>query len=72
MKGTVKSFSDLHGYGFINGDMNEIFFAHKTHFRYRDIKPGDKVTFDPIEVEQGMRATNIRKERQWLTKEKMK
>ena len=61
MNGTIKSFSDRHGYGFIVGDFNEIFFAHKKFFRYKNPKPGDQVTFDPVEVEQGMRATNIRR-----------
>ena len=63
MKGTLKSFSDRHGYGFIVGDRNEIFFAHKIFFRYKDPKPGDKVTFDPVEHNKGMRATNIRREK---------
>ena len=62
MKGTLKSFSDRHGYGFVVGDMNEIFFAHKIHFRYKYPKPGDKVIFEPVETDKGMRATKIRRD----------
>jgi cold shock CspA family protein len=68
MKGTVKSYSARHGYGFIVGDHNEIFFAHKFYFRYKDPQPGDKVTFDPVEHDKGMRAKNIRREKSWETK----
>ena len=62
MKGTLKTFSAKHGYGFVLGDMNEYYFAHKTQFRYRDPKPGDKVIFIPKRTDKGMRATNIRRE----------
>lgn len=68
MNGVVKSYSNKHGYGFIVGDRDEIFFAHKFYFRYKDPKPGDKVTFDPVEHDKGMRAKNIRREKSWETK----
>jgi len=61
MKGIVRTFSDLHGYGFIVGDRNEIFFAHKTHFKYKNPKPGDIVTFEPTITEKGSRAIHIRR-----------
>jgi len=67
MKGTLKTFSDRHGYGFILGENNEYFFAHKIFFKYKNPKPGDKVTFTPKTTEKGSRATNIRREA-WETK----
>ena len=67
MTGTIKSFSDRHGYGFIVGELNEIFFAHKTEFRYRYPKPGDKVVFDTEASEKGIRAKDIRR-RRWQMK----
>ena len=69
MKGIVRTFSALHGYGFIVGDMNEIFFVHtnelKSHFK---AKQGDHVEFEPVITEKGSRATNIRRVKQWQTK----
>lgn len=69
MTGKVKSFSPQHGYGFIVGDMNEIFFFHtnewKSHFK---AKQGDHVEFEPVITEKGSRATNIRRVKQWQMK----
>jgi len=69
MKGKVKSFSPQHGYGFIIGDLNEIFFFHanewESHFK---AKAGDHVEFEPVITDKGSRATKIRRVEQWQTK----
>ena len=62
MTGIIKSFSDRHGYGFIVGELNEIFFAHKLDFQYLKPRPGDKVEFESEITAKGSRARNIRRE----------
>ena len=62
MTGKVKSFSPKHGYGFILGDLDEIFFFHAKEWKH-SLKPfpGEKVEFEPIITSKGSRATNIRR-----------
>ena len=62
MKGKVKSFSPQHGYGFILGDMDEIFFFHANEWKSKS-KPlrGMSVEFEPIITPKGSRATQIRR-----------
>ena len=62
-KGTVKWFNSAKGYGFIvpeDGD-NDIFahFSAITMDGYKTLKAGQEVTFDIIEGEKGLHATNI-------------
>jgi CspA family cold shock protein len=62
-KGTVKWFNNAKGYGFIvpeDGD-NDIFahFSAITMDGYKTLKAGQEVTFDIIEGEKGLHATNI-------------
>ena len=62
-KGTVKWFNNAKGYGFIlpeSGD-NDIFahFSAITMEGYKTLKAGQEVTFDIIEGEKGLHATNI-------------
>ena len=64
MTGKVKSYSPQHGYGFIVGDLNEIFFFHVTEWKHAlHAGPGEEVEFDPIITSKGSRATNIRRVR---------
>ena len=60
MKGTVKSFGQKAGYGFIEGDSGEIFFFHKKEWGL-PMKPQSRllVEFDPIDTEKGRRAINV-------------
>lgn len=67
MQGVVKSYGKEHGYGFIIGDLNEIFFAHATEFHYKNPQSGDAVTFDPVITQKGSRAMNVRRTK-WETK----
>ncbi len=62
-KGTVKWFNNAKGYGFIlpeEGE-NDIFahFSAITMDGYKTLKAGQEVTFDVIEGEKGLHATNI-------------
>ena len=61
--GIVKWFNNAKGYGFIlpeTGD-NDIFahFSAITMDGYKTLKAGQEVTFDIIEGEKGLHATNI-------------
>ncbi|MAT51615.1 MAG: cold shock domain protein CspD [Porticoccaceae bacterium] len=62
-KGTVKWFNNAKGYGFIlpeDGDHD--IFAHFSAIvmeGYKTLKAGQEVTFDIIEGEKGLHATNI-------------
>ena len=60
-KGTVKWFSNVNGYGFIEyGD--EDIFVHFTGIKmdgYRTLKEGQAVQFDAIEGARGLQATNV-------------
>jgi len=62
MKGTVKSFNPTNRYGFIESETGEIHFFHATEW-HMILKPkkGMTVEFTPVEVEKGMRATNIQR-----------
>lgn len=64
MRGTVKSFNPTNRYGFIEAETGEIHFFHATEW-HLPIKPQKNliVEFTPIEVEKGMRATNIQRAR---------
>lgn len=62
-KGTVKWFNNAKGYGFIlpeDGE-NDIFahFSAITMDGYKTLKAGQEVTFDIIEGDKGLHATNI-------------
>lgn len=61
-KGTVKWFSNVKGYGFIEyGDEDDI-FVHFTGIEmegYRTLKEGQAVEFDAVEGARGLQATNV-------------
>ncbi|MFW6041153.1 MAG: cold-shock protein [Thermoplasmatota archaeon] len=63
MKGTVKFFDPLKGYGFIKPDGNK-----KDHFVHRNelvegvsLDKGDRVEFDSTRGERGYKAENVKK-----------
>ena len=60
VEGIVKSFSPLHGYGFINGEDGQNYFFHNAEWRLR-IPPaeGIKVIFEPTKTPKGLRALDI-------------
>ncbi len=63
--GTVKWFSNVKGYGFVNTDGNEEqdIFAHFTAIEmdgYKKLTSGQKIEFDIGEGPKGLQAQNIR------------
>lgn len=62
MNGTVKSFNKRKGYGFISIDNGESVFFHYSELKmdgFKTINPDQKVNFELIESEKGLRAVNI-------------
>ena len=62
MKGTVKWYNDMKGFGFIeNEDGNDV-FVHRTAIPMgTDLYEEDTVEFEIEESERGLHATNIKK-----------
>ncbi len=63
--GTVKWFSNVKGYGFVNTDDNEgeDIFAHFSAIEmegYKKLTSGQKIEFDINEGPKGLQALNIR------------
>ena len=60
MTGVVKMYTDPHGYGFIDGDDGQSYFANISKVKNaRELQPGQMVSFDPEETKKGMAAINI-------------
>ena len=63
MKGKVKFFNEVKGFGFITADNEKDFFVHQTGL-VGDItlNEGDSVTFDVEEGDKGPKAVNVKLE----------
>lgn len=61
MKGKVKFFNSEKGFGFIAGEDNKEYFAHKSGIKEGSISEDDEVTFDVEEGDRGPKAVNIEK-----------
>ena len=62
MNGTVKSFNKRKGYGFISIDNGDSVFFHYSELKmdgFKTINPDEKVNFELIESDKGLRAINI-------------
>lgn len=62
LAGTVRQFSDIRGFGFIDGDDGADYFVHHTDIRatgYRTLVPGERVRFAPTAGLKGPRATDV-------------
>lgn len=62
MKGTVKRFNKLKGFGFITSEDGKDAFFHFSEIvmeGYKTIDEGAKVEFDLVETEKGLQAHNI-------------
>ena len=62
MKGTVKWYNSMKGFGFIAGEDGKEVFVHRTSVPADVIlNEGDQVEYDVEDSERGQRAVNIKK-----------
>jgi len=62
LEGTVKWFSDKKGYGFITREGEDDIFVHYSSIQgdgFRTLREGEKVVFEMVTGERGMKATNV-------------
>ena len=63
MKGTVKFFNEMKGFGFIAGDDNNEYFVHQTGLKEgTSLAENDSVEFDVEQGDRGPKAINVSKE----------
>ena len=63
MKGTVKFFNGMKGFGFIAGEDGKEYFVHKSGLKEGvTLNENDAVTFDVEEGDKGPKAANVAKE----------
>ena len=63
MKGTVKFFNEMKGFGFIAGENDKEVFVHQSELEEGvTLHEGDAVTFDVEEGDRGPKAVNVKKE----------
>ncbi|PIU75760.1 cold-shock protein [Candidatus Pacearchaeota archaeon CG06_land_8_20_14_3_00_35_12] len=62
MKGTVKFFNEMKGFGFITGEDGKDYFMHKTSLTAgTSLTEKDAVTFDIEQGDKGPKAVNVKK-----------
>jgi CspA family cold shock protein len=60
MKGTVKFFNEMKGFGFIAGEDGKEYFVHQTALQEGvTLNENDAVTFDVEEGDRGPKAVNV-------------
>jgi cold shock protein len=63
MKGTVKFFNNMKGFGFIAGDDGKEYFVHQTGLKEGvSLNENDPVDFEVEEGDRGPKAVNVNKE----------
>jgi cold shock protein len=63
MKGTVKFFNDMKGFGFITAEDGKEIFVHQTALGEGvTLQENDEVTFDVEDGDRGPKAVNVKKE----------
>jgi len=61
MKGTVKWYNDMKGFGFLAGEDGKEVFVHRTSVPAGiNLREGDKVEYQIEDSERGQRATNLK------------
>jgi len=61
MKGTVKFFNEMKGFGFIAGEDGKEYFVHKSALGEGEtLNENDSVTFDVEEGDRGPKAVNVK------------
>ena len=62
MKGTVKWYNEMKGFGFIEVENGKDVFVHKTSVSEGTyLNDGDNVEFETEDSERGLQATNVKK-----------
>ena len=62
MKGTVKFFNNMKGFGFIAGEDGKEYFVHQTGLKEGvNLQENDSVTFDVEQGDRGPKAVNVTK-----------
>jgi CspA family cold shock protein len=61
MKGTVKFFNSVKGFGFIKTTEKDIFFHKNELLKGEVLKEGDTVEFNTEETSRGSAGTDVRK-----------
>lgn len=62
MKGTVKWYNGMKGYGFIEGEDGTEVFVHRTALPMGSgLNEGDQVEYEIEDSDKGQRATNVKK-----------
>lgn len=62
--GTVKWFNETKGFGFITSDEGEDVFVHFSAIQdegFKTLAEGQKVAFDIVEGDKGLKASNVTK-----------
>lgn len=63
MKGTVKFFNEMKGFGFISADDGNEYFVHISALpEGMSLQEGDAVEFDVEQGDRGPKAVNVKKE----------
>ena len=62
MKGTVKWYNDMKGFGFLTGEDGKETFVHRTSIPAgTTLSEGDQVEYKIEDSDRGTRATNLKK-----------
>jgi cold shock protein len=63
IQGTVKSFNDAKGFGFLAREGGPDVFVHHSEIRndggHRTLRVGDRVSFEVVDSPKGPRASNV-------------
>jgi len=63
MKGTVKFFNSMKGFGFIAGEDGKEYFVHQTGLKEGvSLNENDSVEFEVEQGDRGPKAVNVKKE----------
>lgn len=63
MKGTIKFFNEMKGFGFIAAEDGKEIFVHQSALEEGvSLHENDAVTFDVEEGDRGLKAVNVKKE----------
>jgi len=60
MKGKVKWYNRMKGFGFITGEDNKDYFVHSSEIE-GILEEGDDVEFEPASTDRGLQAKKVKK-----------